>query len=173
MTWYTNCVTIIGNGTTTTFARTDTKLDVPIVTLKNEENAKLSKSLNKGFKRSVYWNHYKIFLRNYHENENIRERFDASFQEARKFFVLAYQRGDDNFVNEEAFNKYYLPKIKIKKYNVEIHRRNFYDQAMIQLNNTMKSEKHQQNKVMITQLAIELDEPGHHDRNKQKSLFIF
>ena len=44
--------------------------------------------------------------------------------------VLAYQCGDDNYVNEKAFNKYFLPKIKIKKYNVEIHGRNFYDQAI-------------------------------------------
>ena len=65
-------------------------------------------------------------------------------------------------------------KLKLKnttlKFIVEIF---MIKQLMIQLNNTMKSEKHQQNKVMITQLAIELDEPGHHDRNKQKSLFIF
>ena len=45
-------------------------------------------------------------------------------------FVLAYQRGDDNYVNEKAFNKYFLPNIKIEKYNVEIDSRNFYDQAI-------------------------------------------
>ena len=60
LTWYTHCVTITGNGTATTFAITDTKLYVPVVTLKAEENAKLSIS-NEGFKRSVYWNHCKIF----------------------------------------------------------------------------------------------------------------
>ena len=49
--WYTNCVTIIGNGNAATFTITDTKLYVPIVTLNTEENAKL---LNEGFKRSVY-----------------------------------------------------------------------------------------------------------------------
>ena len=45
-------------------------------------------------------------------------------------FVIAYQRGDDNYVNEEAFNKYFLPKITIEKYNVEIDGRNFYDQSI-------------------------------------------
>ena len=44
-------------------------------------------------------------------------------------FVLAYQRGD-NYANEDAFNEYFLPKIKIEKYNVEIDGRNFYDQAI-------------------------------------------
>ena len=45
-------------------------------------------------------------------------------------FVIAYKRGDDNYVNEEAFNKYFLPKITIEKYNVEIDGINFYDQAI-------------------------------------------
>ena len=44
-------------------------------------------------------------------------------------FVLAYQRGD-NYANEDAFNEYFLPKIKIEKYNIEIDGRNFYDQAI-------------------------------------------
>ena len=51
--WYTNCVTITLNGTAATFTITDTKLYVPIVTLKTEEDAKFSKLLNEGFKRSV------------------------------------------------------------------------------------------------------------------------
>ena len=127
--WYTNCVTIVGNGNAATFTITDTKHYVQIVTLKIEENKKLSKLLNEGFKRSVYWNHYKIFLRDYCENHNIRERLDASFQGVSKLFVLAYQRGD-NYANEDAFNEYFLPKIKIEKYNVEIDGRNFYDQAI-------------------------------------------
>ena len=113
--WYTNCVTIIWNGTAATFTITDTKLYVPIATLKTKENAKLSKLLNEGFKSSVYWNHCKIFLKNYAENENIRERLDASFQGVSKLFVFAYQRGDANYVNEAAFDKYFLSKIKIKK----------------------------------------------------------
>ena len=71
--WYTNCVTMIGNGTAATFTITDTKLYIPIGTLKTEENTKLSKLLNEEFKRSVYLNHYKIFLKDYAANENIRE----------------------------------------------------------------------------------------------------
>ena len=96
---------IIGNGTAVTFAITDTKLYVSVVTLKTEDNAKLSKLLNERFKRSVYWNKYKIILKDYAANENIRERFDASFQRVSKLFVIAYERGDANYVNEKAFNK--------------------------------------------------------------------
>ena len=80
LTWYTNWITNIGKRTVATFAITNTKVYVPVVTLKTEDNAKLSKPLKEGFKRSVYWDHYKIFLRDYPENHNIRERLDASFQ---------------------------------------------------------------------------------------------
>ena len=128
--WYAKCMLIIGNGTAATFAITDTKLYVPVVILKTEDNAKLSKLLNEGFNISVYWNKYKIILNDYAANENIRQRLDASFQGVSKLFVVAYQRDDDNYVNEEAFNKYFLPKITSEKYNVEIDGGNFYDQAI-------------------------------------------
>ena len=39
-----------------TFKITDPKLCVPVVTLSAEDNAKLSKLLREGFKRTVYWN---------------------------------------------------------------------------------------------------------------------
>ena len=72
-----------------TFAITDTKLYVPVVTLKTEGNAKLSKLLSEGFKRSVYWNKYKVMPnKNYGANEYIRERLDASMKGVRKLFVL-------------------------------------------------------------------------------------
>ena len=53
--WYENCIlsNIAGNST---FKITDAKLYVPVVTLSTEDNAKLSKLLTGGFKRSVYWN---------------------------------------------------------------------------------------------------------------------
>ena len=43
-----------------TFKITDAKLYVPIVTSSIEDNAKLSKLLGQRFKRSVYWNKYKV-----------------------------------------------------------------------------------------------------------------
>ena len=39
---------------------TDAKLYVPIVTLTVEDNSKLSKLLSERFKRSIYWNEYKV-----------------------------------------------------------------------------------------------------------------
>ena len=115
-------------GTAATFAITDAKLYVPVVTLKIEDNGKLSKLLNEGFKRLVYWNKYKIILK-YYDNEYIRERLDPSFQRFSKLFVLAYARGD-NVTNENSYRKYFLPRLKIKNCNIEIDGRNFYDQSI-------------------------------------------
>ena len=50
-----NCI-LSNAGTAATFTITDAKLYVPIVTLKTEDNTKLSKLLSDGFKRSIYWN---------------------------------------------------------------------------------------------------------------------
>ena len=124
LTWYENCI-LSSAGTAATFAITDSKLYVPVVTLKTEDNVKLSKLLNEGFKRLVYWNKHKIILRDY-DNEYIRQRLDASFQGFSKLFVLAYAHGD-NVTNENSYRKYFLTGIKIKNYNIEIDGRNVYD----------------------------------------------
>ena len=116
-------------GTAATFAITDTKLHVPVVTLKTEDNVKLSKLLNKGFKRLVYWNKCKVILRDHATNSNIRERLGASFQRVNKLFVLAYAHGD-NVTNENSYRSYFLPRLKIKNYTIEIDGRNFYDQSI-------------------------------------------
>ena len=44
-------------------------------------------------------------------------------------FVLAYTHGD-NVTNENSYRKYFLPRLKIKNYNIEIDGRNFYDQPI-------------------------------------------
>ena len=59
--WIENCVlTTAANANKATFKITDAKLYVPIVTLSIEDNSKLSKLLNEGFKRPIYWNEYKV-----------------------------------------------------------------------------------------------------------------
>ena len=71
LSWIENCVlsggknidnagAVANAGTAATFKITDAKLYVPVVTLSTEDNAKLTKQLNEGFKRPVYWNKYKV-----------------------------------------------------------------------------------------------------------------
>ena len=126
--WYENCI-LSSAGTDATFKITDAKLYVTIVTLKTEDNTKLSKLLSEGFERPIYWNRYKIIFKSYNENEYIRERLDASLQGINKLFVLPYAHGN-NITNENSYRKYFLPRLKIKNYNIEIDGRNFYDQPI-------------------------------------------
>ena len=77
MTWNKNCI-LSSVGNDSTFAITDVKFYVPVVTLKTEDNTKLSKLLSEGFKRPIYWNEYKVTPnKNYDADEFIRERLDA------------------------------------------------------------------------------------------------
>ena len=63
-------------------------------------------------------------------------------------FVLAYGRG--NIVtNEDSYRKYFLPRLKMKNYNIEIDGINFYNQP---INDLIK--QYDEDKVMITQLAV-------------------
>ena len=146
--WYEECI-LSSAGNAATFTITDAKLYVPIVTLKIEGNTKLSKLLSEGFKRPIYWNKYRIIFRNYN-NEYIRERIDASFQGVNKLFVLPYA-SSNNITNENSYRRYFLPRIKITNYNIEIDRRKFYDPPINDsIKQYVKLERYQQEKVMIT-----------------------
>ena len=104
---------------------------VPVVTLSIEDNARLTKLLSEGFKRSVYWNKYKVILNKiYNQDDYIRELLDANYQGIKRLFVLAYDNTGDNPVTADSHRKYFLPRIKIENYNIEIDGRNFYDQPI-------------------------------------------
>ena len=120
-----------------TFKITDARLHVPVVTLSAEDNAKLSKLLGEGFKRSIYWNKYKVIdnkvleITANNEEKYIRELLDLSYQGVKRLFVLAYNNtaGNDQ-VSIDSFKKYFLPRVKIEIHNIEIDGRNFYDQPI-------------------------------------------
>ena len=82
--WIENCVLTVAN--TVTFIITDATLYVPIVTLKTEDNTKLSKLLSEGFKRSIYWDNYKVIdnilveIAANNDEKYIRELLDSSYQ---------------------------------------------------------------------------------------------
>ena len=55
--WIEDCI-LSSAGNSANFAITDAKLQVPIVTLSTKDSSNLTKQLDEGFKRSVYWNSY-------------------------------------------------------------------------------------------------------------------
>ena len=128
MKWDKNCILSSGD-LNSVFAITDTKLYVLIVTLPAEDNVKLSKLLGEGFKRLIYWNQYKVIPdKTYNANGDIRELLDSSYQGVKKLFVLTYD--NINVITPNSHKRYFLPRIEIKNYNIEIDGRNFYDQPI-------------------------------------------
>ena len=119
------------NDRETTFEITSTKLYIPIMTLSTKDNVNLTKQLNEGFKRPVYWNEYKSKIEKKQANDQNLTRFllDASFQGVNRLFILAFNKTDGaNRVQRNSHRNHYLPRLDITKYNVLIDGRNFYDQ---------------------------------------------
>ena len=107
-----------------------------------EDNSKLSKLLSEGFKRSVYWNEYKVTphkiieIAANNDIKYIRELLDSSCQGVNRLFVLAYNnKAGNNQVSVDSYKKYFLPRVKINNCNIEIDGKNFYDQ---QINDSIK-----------------------------------
>ena len=126
--WIENCI-LSSAGTAATFNITDAKLYIPIVTLKIEDNTKLSKLLSEGFKRPIYWNEYKVIPEKIcATNENIEILIDPSWQGINRLFVLAYL--SDNTSTANWYRKYFPTRIKIENENIEIDGRNCYDQPI-------------------------------------------
>ena len=81
-------------GQVVSFMITNTKLYVPVVTLSTKDNNNLTKQLNDGFKRTIYWNQYvpKSFPETSHKKTGItRFALDAAFQGVNRLFVLAFE----------------------------------------------------------------------------------
>ena len=57
LTWSSTCV-ITNSNAAGTFALTDTKLYLPVVTLSTQENTQFLQQLKSGFKRVINWNKY-------------------------------------------------------------------------------------------------------------------
>ena len=143
--WIENGVlTTDANANKATFKITDAKCYVPIVTLSAEDNVKLSKLLSKGFKRTVYWNEYKVIgnkiveIAANNEEEYIGELLDSSWQGVKRLFVPTYNNKEgDNKVSVDSYKKCFLPRVKIENYNIEIGGRNFYDRP---INDSVKQD---------------------------------
>ena len=148
--WTKTCVTSVKGDdqyvpeiTGTTFKITNTKLYVPIVFLSTKDNVKLTKQLNEGFERPVYWNEYKSEIESRILNDQIPKRFhlEASFEGVKKLLVLAFNNATVNVANNptnntnnraerNSYRKYFLTRVNTTNYNVLIDGIFFYDQPI-------------------------------------------
>ena len=127
LTWKKECVLSNQNGAAV-FIINDTKMYVPVVTLSKEDNKDFNEQQNKGFQISIYWNEYKTKETNENADANVFKyiNLDSSFQGVNRLFVVAYNRANHQ-PTTNGQQKYYLPRIDLKKYNVIIDGRNFDD----------------------------------------------
>ena len=115
--WYERC--LLTATTTATFRITDEKLYVPIVTLSIEDNFELTKLLNEGFKRPIYWNEYKVTpnkvveIAAVNDVTYIRELLDSSCQGVKRLFVLAYNNtGGNDQVSVDLYKNTFYQELK-------------------------------------------------------------
>ena len=128
LTWSSTCVLIATNipNQNATFATTDTKLYVPVVTLSTQENTKFLQQLKSGFKRVINWNKYLSKPELLAQNPNLNHLVEPSFQGINRLFVLAFENDNDRISDDE----YCLPTVEIKDYNIVINGENFFDQPI-------------------------------------------
>ena len=56
---------------------------------------------------------------------------DSSYQGVKRLFAVPYYNTEgNNKVSINSFKKYFLPRVKIENYDIEIDGRNFYDQSI-------------------------------------------
>ena len=56
---------------------------------------------------------------------------DSSYQRVKRLFALAYNnREGDNKVSIDSCKKYFLRRVKLENYNIEIDGKIFYDQPI-------------------------------------------
>ena len=121
MTWSSSCVITnsVGAGT---FAITDTKLYVPVVTLSTQENDKLIQQLKSGFKRTVNWKKYLSKPELLAQNPNLNHLVEASFQGVNRHFALPFE----NDIRRTSHSVYHLRNVELNDYNIMINGENFY-----------------------------------------------
>ena len=131
LTWSNNCVNTNSRGEGK-FAKTETKIYVPVVTLSTKDNEKLLQQLKSNFKKTISWNKYESSIKTFAQNRYLNYLINPSFQRVSRLFVLAFE----NENGRTSHSTYYLPKVEIKDYNVMIDGKNFFDQPINSINKT-------------------------------------
>ena len=118
-------------GQVVSFMITNTKLYVPVVILSTKDNNNLTKHLNDGFKRTIYWSQYvsKPFTEQATNKTGItRFPLDAAFQGVNRLFILAFEDTRENGtadapaprnlavnrVIRNSYRKYFVPRVVLQ-----------------------------------------------------------
>ena len=111
--------------TNATFKITGTKLYVSVVTLSTKDDNDFLEQLKSGFKRTIKWNKYRSEMINQIKTNHLNHLIDPTLIKVNRLFVSSFENEEDR----TSFSKYYVPKVKIKDFNVLIDgkRKVFFD----------------------------------------------
>ena len=82
-----------------------------------------------GFKRTISWNKYRSESNNTTHNNNLRYLIDPTFRNINRLFVLSFENGN-NGPTRSFFDKYDMPLVEIKDFDVLIEYKAFFDQPV-------------------------------------------
>ena len=128
LTWSSTCVLIstVFPNQNATFAITDTKLYVPVVTLSTQENTKFLQQLKSSLNRVINWNKYLSKTELLAQNPSLNHLVEPSLPGVNRLFVLAFKNDEDRTSDDQ----YYLPTVETKDYDTMINGENFFDQPI-------------------------------------------
>ena len=88
-----------------------------MITLSQQDNAKLLQQSKSGFTRVINWNKYLSKRELLAPNPNLNYLVEPSFQGINRIFVLAYE----NDAQRANTRRCHLPNVEIKNYNFMIN----------------------------------------------------
>ena len=134
-----NCVIVYADvaNQDATFAITETKLYVRVVTLSTQDNSKLLQQLKSGFKRIVNRDKYQSKPELLVQNANFNYLVESGFQGVNRLFVLAFE--DDT--QRPSNKRYYHSNVEINDYNVMTDGKSFVIQPIKNDKVTNKNRK--------------------------------
>ena len=112
-----------------TFQINNAKRYVPVVTSSINDNIKFLEKVKEGFKRTISWNKYVSEITTQPKNNNLDYLIDPTFKNVNRLLVLSFKNGDDDPIRN-SFDKYYIPLVEIKDFNVLVDNKPFFDQLV-------------------------------------------
>ena len=171
-----------------TFAITDCKLCVPVVTLSKNDDNELLSHLKSGFERVITWNKYLLQVSDQSINNSLKFLIDPTINDVNRLFVLSFENDNGNVNNRTSFSRYYLPKVQIKNFNVLIDKTAFFDlpvkneeDAYEKIIETSRNNEYNTGNLLDYEylkkcyrlIAIDLSKQGNLDKNTIQQINFF
>ena len=107
----------------TTFAITDTKIYVPVVTLWTQDNTKLLQQQESGFKITNSLSKYQSNVSREALDSHLDFQINPNFQRVNRFLLF------ENNADRTSYNQHFPPTVEIKDYIVMIDGKRFFNET--------------------------------------------